>query len=255
MFNRSKQSYGFYLMNVLIANSETEKTNKLIELLHQHDCNINILRNTSSVEETIQFYTRNSQVIDLSFFETQLTDGSSFDVPRHVVIKNPIVFTSSSKQDAYEAIKSNSLDFLLDPYELPQVAQAVNKAKNKIEFLNPAKKNYKKRFLIKFGDKIQFRNTDDVSYIYAEGKIAYIVTSSTNRKYIIEHTLDELEKKYLDPTVFYRINRKFIVNIDAIEEARNYVNSRLKLIINPATDVDMVVSREKVHDFKKWLNL
>lgn len=242
-------------MNVLIANSEAKKTDTLIELLCQHDANINIVGKTSSIKETIQFYTKNSQEIDLSFFETQLTDGSSFDILSHLSIKNPIVFTSSTKEDAYDAIKVNGLDFLLDPYELSQVAQAVNRAKTKIEFLNPAKKNYKKRFLIKFGDKIQFRTANDISYIYAEGKIAYIVTSSTNRKYIIEHTLDELEKIYLDPTVFYRINRKFIVNIDAIEEARNYVNSRLKLIINPATDVDMVVSREKVNDFKKWLNL
>jgi len=242
-------------MNVLIANSETKKTKKLIQLLHLHDTNINILKNTSSVEETIQFYTKNSQKIDLSFFETQLTDGSAFDVLDHVLIKNPIVFTSSTKQDAYDAIKANSLDFLLDPYELGQVAQAVTKAKTKIDLSSSSNKNYKKRFLIKFGDKIQFKTTDDISYIYAEGKLAYIVTSSTNRKYIIEHTLDELEKKLLDPTAFYRINRKFIVHIDAIEEARNYVNSRLKLIINPATEVDMVVSREKVNDFKKWLNL
>ena len=116
-------------------------------------------------------------------------------------------------------------------------------------------KTYKKRFIIKFGDKIQFRKAKEVSYIYAEGKMAYIITRQPTRKYIIEYTLDELEKKLLDPSIFFRINRKFIVNIDSIEEARQYVNSRLKLILNPPNDVDMIVSREKVHDFKRWLNL
>ena len=85
--------------------------------------------------------------------------------------------------------------------------------------------------------------------------MAYIVTKGTSRRYIIENTLDELEKKCLDPAVFYRVNRKFIVNINAIEEARNYVNSRLKLVLDPPTDFDMIVSREKVTDFKNWLNL
>ena len=114
---------------------------------------------------------------------------------------------------------------------------------------------FKKRFIVKFGDKIRYVRADDISCIFAEGKLVYICTKTTGRKYIIEHTLDELEKIYLYPDDFYRINRKFIINIDSIEEVRNYANSRLKLVLNPPSDHDMIVSREKVNDFKSWLNL
>ena len=166
-----------------------------------------------------------------------------------------VIFTSTSKLHAYEAFKAKSSDFLLEPFEYNEISNSLSKLKFYTPSNNGNKKTYKKRFIIKFGDKIQFRNTEDVSYIYAEGKMAYIITRNPIRKYIIEYTLDELEKSLLDPSKFYRINRKFIVNIDSIEEARQYVNSRLKLILNPPTEVDMIVSREKVGDFKKWLNL
>jgi DNA-binding LytR/AlgR family response regulator len=115
--------------------------------------------------------------------------------------------------------------------------------------------DYKKRFLVKIGDKLKSKNVNDISYIFAEGKIVYIVSKLDNRKYIVEHTLDELEKNYLNPNDFFRINRKFIINISAIEEVRTYVNSRLKLHTHPLSESDMIVSREKVLDFKKWLNL
>jgi len=242
-------------MNVLIANSKLQKSDYLVDIIHQHDSQINILAKTSTIDDTLKFISQNASKIDLTFLETRLKDGSIFDFVNQKSISSPIVFTSNQKQDAYEAIKANSLDFLLEPFKADEVLHAINKAKLHMPSLNEDKQNYKKRFLIKFGDKIQFKTTDEISYIFAEGKIAYIVTSVANRKYIIEHTLDELEKRHLDPANFYRINRKFIVNINAIEEARNYVNSRLKLILNPPTDFDMVVSREKVSDFKNWLNL
>ena len=133
--------------------------------------------------------------------------------------------------------------------------QAIEKVRDTIETTKQENIKFKKRSLVKFGDKIQSIAVEDVSYIYAEGKMVFIVTKSTNRKYIIEYSIDELEKNLLNPENFYRINRKFIVNIDAIEEARQFVNSRLKLILNPSTDFDMIVSREKVQDFKRWLNL
>ena len=114
---------------------------------------------------------------------------------------------------------------------------------------------FKRRFLVKIGDRLKTKPVDDIAYIFAEGKTVYIVSSTDKRKYIVEHTLDELEHQLLDPIDFYRINRKFIVNINSIDEVRNYVNSRLKLTVDPVSEVDMIVSREKVSDFKSWLNL
>ena len=242
-------------MNVLIANSEAGKTKILEEFLHQYDRKINILAIVSTIEELKNFLSINASEIDLAFFDMQLAGGTDKEIISRNFLSKLLVYTSPSKDDAYHAIKANCFDFILEPFEYLQVSQAVGRAESHVDFNAKKRNGYKKRFMIKFGDKIQFKTTDDISYIFAEGKMAYIITRSTNRKYIIEYTLDELEKTHLDPSNFYRINRKFIVNIEAIEEARNYVNSRLKLIINPATDFDMVVSREKVHDFKNWLNL
>lgn len=240
-------------MNVLIANSNIKKTNNLIELLLKFDAKINVLGCTSTVLETQKLIAQKAAGIDLIFLEALISEGLAIDNRTSSTI--PIVFTSSNKEHAYKAIKEGGLDFVLEPFKQEEVSTTLVKAQLYINSNRATNTNYKKRFIIKFGDKIQFKTTDDIGYIFAEGKIAFIVTRSTNRKYIIEHTLDELEKKHLNPLNFYRINRKFIVNIDAIEEARNYVNSRLKLILNPATDFDLVVSREKVHHFKNWLNL
>ena len=242
-------------MNVLIANNKAGNTKILEELLHQYNKKINILGIISTIEELQNFLSINASRIDLAFFDTKLAGGPDNGFISRYFLSKPIVYTSSSKEDAYHAIKANCLDFILEPFEFRQVSHAVKRAESHIDIIVKKRAGYKKRFMIKFGDKIQFKTTDDISCIFAEGKMAYIITRSTNRKYIIEYTLDELEKTHLDPSNFYRINRKFIVNIEAIEEARNYVNSRLKLILNPATDFDMVVSREKVHDFKNWLNL
>ena len=254
--------YSDCLMNVLIANNKKEKTEKLSELLHQLDRNIQIIGNPATIGDALRYLNDNSLKIDLAFFETQLSDGSTFEIFNHRPVPNPVIFTSPTKKDAFEAIKVNGVDYLVEPLTFKDVAIAVEKAKMRNLLSNklPAElidlpKNFKKRFIVKFGDKIQHKNVDDISYIFAEGKLAYIVTRSNNRKYIIEHTLDELEKFHLNPDFFFRINRKFIVNIDVIEEVRNYVNSRLKLIINSSADMDMIVSREKVNDFKNWLNI
>jgi len=114
---------------------------------------------------------------------------------------------------------------------------------------------FKRRFLVKIGDRLKTKPVEDIAYVFAEGKTVYIVSKTDRRKYIVEHTLDELEQHLLNPYDFFRINRKFIVHIDSIDEVRNYVNSRLKLTMNPMSETDMIVSRERVSDFKNWLNL
>ena len=227
----------------------------LIELLYKIDTHIHILGTTTSYEETMLFYVQHSDEIDLVFCATEMNGQSTFDIASQTAQVDKFIFTSHTKEDAYAAIKINCIDFLLAPFELKDVAVAIGKVKSSIKGSSLHKKEFKSRFIIKFGDKIQYRNPDDISYFYADGKMAFMITKQPTRKFIIEYTLDELEKKLLDPSDFYRINRKFIVHIDAIEEARQYVNSRLKLMLNPPSDFDMIVSREKVQDFKNWLNL
>jgi DNA-binding LytR/AlgR family response regulator len=207
--------------------------------------------------EELQGYLNENIQLDIAFLETRLSDGPTFDICYNSNVQKPIIFTSSSKEDAFNAFKVNGIDYLLEPLKYEDFSMAMKKALTSTNsgLERDVLPKYKKRFLVKIGDKLKSKRVKDISYVFAEGKTVYIVSRRDNRRYIVEHTLDELENIYLNPNDFFRINRKFIVSINAIDEVRNYVNSRLKLILNPANDQDMIVSREKVVDFKNWLNL
>jgi DNA-binding LytR/AlgR family response regulator len=244
-------------LNVLIAQKNPELAKKLKKYIQQYDNSINVVGNLSTLEQ-LHKYIQEKDKLDIAIFETRLSDGPTFDLLKKERIHKPIVFTSSNQKDAFKAFKVNGVDYLLEPFLFDDFASAMEKAIRQTKSLHDFRSspaNYKKRFLVKIGDKLKSKNVEDISYIFAEGKTVYIVSKTDNRKYIIEYTLDELERIYLNPNDYYRVNRKFIVNINAIEEVRNYVNSRLKLILNPSSEMDMIVSREKVIDFKNWLNL
>ncbi len=162
----------------------------------------------------------------------------------------------------------NSIDYLLKPIDYQELVFAIEKFKklqkpangNVLypdmlnQMMREFNRSYKKRFIVKFGDHIQFKPVEEIAYIYAEGKLVYIVLQENNRRYIIDHTLEELENGLLDPACFFRINRKFIVHIEAVTDVRNFANGRLKVKCNTPSEQDMIVSREKVNDFKDWLN-
>jgi DNA-binding LytR/AlgR family response regulator len=244
-------------MNILIANDKTEQVQKLRKFINQFDKSINIVGVPSNLTETKNYLDQLD--IDLAFSSTRLADGSIFELFNNAPINIPFVFTSNSEIDAFKAFKVDGLDYLLEPISYQDVTCALEKAlKNHMQVSNKENSNfpvYKKRFLVKYGDKMQVKNVEDISFFYADGKMVYFFTRSTGRKYIAEYTLDELEKNLLDPECFFRINRKYIVHINTIEEVRTYANSRLKLTLNPLSENDMIVSRDKVSSFKNWLNL
>jgi DNA-binding LytR/AlgR family response regulator len=120
--------------------------------------------------------------------------------------------------------------------------------------VNPPPK-YKERFLVRFGDHLQPKPVEDIAYFYAEDKTTYLIQQSTQRRYVLEYKMRTLETTLLPPKRFFRINRTFIVNIDAILDVRAYTNGRLKVILNIPCDMELIVSRNKVHSFKKWLDM
>ena len=119
--------------------------------------------------------------------------------------------------------------------------------------LFPSQKVYKERLIIKSGNKLQYRNTTDVSYFFAEGKEVYLVCRHDNRRYMIDYTLEELERM-LNPKSFFRISRKFVVHIDCIAEVKGLVSSRLEVRLLPAAQHELLISRERAQDFKCWLD-
>ncbi|MGF1638035.1 MAG: LytR/AlgR family response regulator transcription factor [Cyclobacteriaceae bacterium] len=254
-------------MNVLIVEDEALARERLVELILQYDNTINIVAQFDTIEDVVSFC-KEDQPFDLAFFDIQLSDGLSFEIFNQVQFEKPVIFTTAYDNFALKAFKVNSVDYLLKPINQQELGKAiakyqklqVNLVQSKYNFealqhiLQFAKKEFKKRFIVKFGDHIQFKPVEDIAYIFAEGKTVYLVSRSNSRKYIIDHTLDELETDLLDPDCFFRVNRKFIIRLDAITDVRSYLNSRLKIIPDTVCEADMIVSREKVSEFKAWLN-
>ena len=219
-----------------------------------------------SVEESIEWFSKNEHP-DLIFLDIQLSDGLSFEIFEKVAIKSAIIFTTAYDEYALRAFKLNSIDYLLKPIDEDDLEVAVFKFKARLPkqetvqldfeqikrmLTNPFEKNYKKRFTVKIGQHLKVISVDEIECFFSENKGTYIHTFD-NRNYLIESTLEVLEQE-LDPKDFFRVSRKFIIPLKAIKEIILYSNSRLKLILPSFKADEVIVSREKVSDFKSWID-
>ncbi|MEO7975839.1 LytTR family DNA-binding domain-containing protein [Flavobacterium sp.] len=222
-----------------------------------------------SVEESIHWF-QNNEHPDLIFLDIQLSDGLSFEIFEKTDIKSAIIFTTAYDEYALKAFKLNSIDYLLKPIDEDDLEVAVTKFKARLPktpfenqnlqldfeqirkmLSNPFEKNYKKRFTVKIGQHLKVITSDEIECFFSENKGTYIHTFD-NRNYLIDSTLEILEQE-LDMKDFFRVSRKFIVPLQAIKEIQVYTNSRLKVILPTYKEDEVIVSREKVQDFKGWL--
>ena len=218
-----------------------------------------------SVEESLKWFAENEHP-NLIFLDIQLSDGLSFEIFEKINIKSAIIFTTAYDEYALKAFKLNSIDYLLKPIDEDDLEIAVNKFRSRepkqesiqMDFDqikrmlgNPFEKSYKKRFTVKIGQHLKVVGTEEIECFYSENKGTYIHTLD-NRNYLIDSTLEILEQD-LNPADFFRVSRKFIVPMKAIKEIVLYSNSRLKVILPTYKDDEVIVSREKVADFKNWL--
>lgn len=219
-----------------------------------------------SVEESINWFQNNDHP-DLIFLDIQLSDGLSFEIFENSNIQSAVIFTTAYDEYALRAFKLNSIDYLLKPIDEEDLAIAISKFKNQFHksslssldfemikkmLVNPIDINYKKRFTIKLGQQLKMITVDEVECFYSENKGTYLHTLD-NRDYLLDQTLEQLEND-LDTKEFYRISRKFILPLKAIKEIQMYSNSRLKVILPTYKEDEVIVSREKVTDFKDWIN-
>jgi len=252
-------------MKVLIAEDEPLAAERLIGLLKECDPLLEISEHVDSVEELVRIFSAPNS-IDLLLLDIQLADGKSFETFNKIQIDKPIIFTTAYNQYAIQAFKHFSIDYLLKPVKKTELQNALDKFRRitskaiqpeQIALLKEAlkqdKTEFKERFLLKSGNKLQFKPASEVAYFFADGKVAFLVTKKDNRKFMIDHTLEELET-LLDPVNFFRISRKFIVSIDAIAEVKGLISSRLEIKLNQACEHDLTISRERVHAFKNWLD-
>lgn len=254
-------------MNVLLVEDEIPAAEKLERYLLKYDATIRIAAHLNSVQDTVHWLREHQHEVDLIFMDIQLVDGLSFQIFQQVTVQKPVIFITAFNEFALDAFKVNSIDYLLKPITFTDLSASLKKLESLREQLRwdgdkatrvqqtlatLKAREYKNRFMVKLGDHIRSITTDQISLFYADGRDVYLVTTGA-RKFIIDYTLETLEDM-LDPALFFRINRTFILNIHAIKDVIVYSNSRLKITLTQEFDKEIIVSREKVGSFKEWFD-
>ena len=246
---------------VVIVEDEPPASNRLKAMVERSEMSIEVVDILDSVEDAIAYFKAFSN-FDLIFMDVQLGDGLSFDIFKEVDIKAPVIFTTAYDNYALQAFKVNSIDYLLKPIDEDDLTAALEQF---VSYSNTGGKatdfaglmdilktpKYKSRFLVKKGKQLVMVPIEESSFFYSEDGYTHL-QHKNGSKYIIDHTIDKLCEQ-LDPEMFHRINRKMIISLDCIESINDYFNSRLKLIVKPSANSDVIVSRDRVQKFKIWL--
>jgi len=250
-------------MNIIIIEDEKPSARRLQRMLTTLNLETEIMLH--SVEESVTYF-QNHEHPDLIFLDIQLSDGLSFEIFEAMDIKSAVIFTTAYDEYALQAFKLNSIDYLLKPIDEVELSKAVKKYQDRLPqkqavtldfndikklLVNPIDREYKKRFSVKVGQHLKLINIEDIECFYSENKGTYAYTSE-GRNYLLDTTLELLEQE-LEPQTFFRINRKFFVNINAIKDMVSYTNSRLQIKLNNYNEDEVIVARERVKDFKEWL--
>jgi len=256
-------------MNALIIEDEELAVRKFRKLLAEIDPTLEILDVMGSIQDSVAWLSANPAP-DLIFMDIELSDGQSFEIFERVEIRSTVIFTTSYDEYALQAFKVNSIDYLLKPIQkedlqrslkkfatlrasVPTASSAVFNLDKILRDLQAQHqpKEYRKRFLVRQGQRLLSVETGEIAYFYTEERYSFFVTH-TNQKFLVDYTLDELSND-LDPAHFFRINRANLVTHRAVEQIQPYFGNRLALTLRPTFDREALVSREKVSDFKKWM--
>lgn len=250
-------------MKVLIVEDELIAAEKLEKMLLEVNPDMKVMAKTGSIKETVNWLMMNT--VNLIFLDIQLSDGLSFSIFEQVSINTPVIFTTAYDQYSIKAFQLNSVAYLLKPIRKKDLIDSLNKYQNlksafSIDFeslsslIKGQEVSYKKRFLIQIGNKIKKIDVAEIAYFYVMDKAVFCKTTNNN-DYPVDFTLDKLEQ-LIDPATFFRINRKFFVSMDSINNMIAYSRSRVKLELKPepSNKNETIVSVERSANFKKWLN-
>jgi DNA-binding LytR/AlgR family response regulator len=248
-------------MKVIILEDETRAASYLERLIQKVAPEMAVVAKIESVREAVPYLEAHGD-IGLIFSDVQLADGLSFEIFKQVAVSCPIIFTTAYDHYAIEAFKTNGIDYLLKPIEEERLSKAIEKSKlfspslalEKMLMLSNtvSAKTYKARFMVKVGDKIKSIPVEEILAYYSLEKATYLHTNS-NRDYCIDYSIDQLET-LLDPALYFRISRKYIVSIQACTNILAWTNSRMRLKIEGINDENIIVARERVQEFKEWLD-
>ena len=254
-------------MRILIVEDEKLAADRLEKLVKRLEPHSEVAGRAASVQAACNWLIEN-KAPDLAFLDIQLGDGLSFEIFEQCPLRCPVIFTTAYDAYALRAFKLNSIDYLLKPIEQEELETALKKyhlwqnpqqqqpalpapvvyERTKVQFTQ----QYKQRFLIKLGEQLHAVPVEEVLHFWNEEKATFLTTTS-GKRYLIDYSLNQLEE-LLDPAAFFRINRQVMLRVEAIKNIIAYSGSRLKVVLQHAEDKEALVSRERVNEFKAWLD-
>ena len=261
------------MLKVLIVEDEALAAEKLTMLLKAIDASIEVLAVLASVERAVQWLTNNQA--DLIFLDIHLSDGVSFKIFERIEVHTPIIFTTAYDQFAIKAFEQNSVAYLLKPVDRNELEKALNKY-HRLTATSPTaplnqqameqllgqlmhqqqpttpQPNHKQRIMVSYGGNMRSIDIAQVAVFYAHEKANYLVNQA-NSKYIVDETLEKLEAER-NPRQFFRVNRKYLINITAVKEVKALSNRKLEVLLHATTPDKVLVPTEKITRFKQWLN-
>jgi two-component system, LytTR family, response regulator len=249
-------------MRVIIIEDETPAAEKLQKAIRKTAPSVEIAAVLHSVADSVNWLQQNPMP-ELLFMDIQLGDGLSFKIFDQVNISSPVIFCTAFDEYWQEAFEHNSIDYLLKPIKQDKLEAAINKSDKLNQHFaaslrqlqqwqqQPGSNNTRKRFLVKRGTDYISVKTDDIAYFYATHKLVCMV-DNRNQKFILDQSLADIEKQ-LDASQFYRVNRKYLVQLNAIRKIKSYPKSKLQLEVEPATSEEIIISQENVAGFKEWM--
>lgn len=250
-------------MKILVIEDEQRTADLIRRLISQYDNSYAVVEVIDSVEKGLEWFVRKTDIPDLVLADIQLSDGTSFELFDQINLELPVIFITAYNEFALHAFRLNSIDYLLKPVSFADLKKALDKFiktrdtyiranyRGYDEIMSPDRKPFKKRFLIKSGQHFRFISADEIACFKAEDGVVFAVLLKGGRS-IVEHSLSELIQ-VLDPERFFQVNRNTVAGIDAIGKISNYFNRRVIIQLLPDNQ-EVIVSRERVQDFKDWLN-
>ncbi len=252
-------------MKAVIIEDESIASRRLANLVAEIAPEIEIEAQLTSVENGLKWFETNA-LPQLIFLDIQLNDGYGFDILDKLEHHPPVIFTTAYNEYAVRGFKYNGLDYLLKPIDKNDLQVALNKFRknngqvieaipsDKLEQIkNLFNKEYKHRFMVKVGNQFKSFNVEDIAFFKSHEGLIFLYTHS-GQSYPVEYTIDQLED-ILNPVQFFRINRKFMVSVKSVIEIHSYFNSRLLLKLMPKEEEQVIVSRERTTNFKRWLDM
>jgi DNA-binding LytR/AlgR family response regulator len=250
------------MIRTLIIEDELPAAQRLQKLITETTPDVHIESILDSVETSVSWLQKHSPP-ELIFLDIQLADGLSFEIFKKIKVDSFIIFTTAYDEYAIKAFELNSIDYLLKPVNKEHLARALEKfrimqgrlqfdVKELLDVIEKRKSAYKSRFVINISNKIRTIETEDIAYFYSSEKSAFL-SSKEGKTYPLDFSLDKIENM-VDPDVFYRINRQYLISYEAISNILVLTKSRIKLELRPAPEEEVFVSNARAPEFRRWLD-